>query len=124
MFEGFPTPAAIAAAGPERLQTIGLTRARSATLHAIATTIACGRIDLEALRSAPGAEAQATLDALPGIGPWTASYIRMRGLGDRDAFPAADLGVLKAMKATPAEAERRSRRWSPWRAYAVMHLWA
>jgi len=124
MFDGFPEPAAVAAADPQRLQTIGLTRARSVSLHGIASTIACGRIDLEALRSAPGADAQATLDALPGIGPWTASYIRMRGLGDRDAFPAADLGVLKAMRATPAEAERRSRRWSPWRAYAVMHLWA
>ena len=123
MFEGFPTAEAIAAAGPERLRTIGLTRARSIALHGIAVTIASGRVDLEALRKAPGDEAQATLDALPGIGPWTASYIRMRGLGDRDAFPAADLGVLKALGATPAEAGRRSRKWSPWRAYAAMHLW-
>ena len=123
-FEGFPTPDAIAAAGPERLRTIGLTRVRSATLHAMASAIASGGIDLEALRRAPGDEAQAALDALPGIGPWTASYVRMRGLGDRDAFPAADLGVLRVLRATPAQAERRSRRWSPWRAYAVMHLWA
>jgi 3-methyladenine DNA glycosylase/8-oxoguanine DNA glycosylase len=124
MFDGFPTPDVIAAAGPERLQTIGLTRARSVTLHGIGSTVARGRIDLEALRRAPGDEAQATLDAVPGIGPWTASYIRMRGLGDRDAFPAADLGVLRAMRATPAQAERQSKRWSPWRAYAVIHLWA
>lgn len=124
MFDGFPGAEQIAAAGPERLQTIGLTNARSVALHGIAATIASGRVDLEALRSAPGEEAQAVLDALPGIGPWTASYIRMRGLGDRDAFPAADLGVLRALRATPAEAERRSKRWSPWRAYAVMHLWA
>lgn len=124
MFDGFPTPDAIAAAGPERLQTIGLTRARSLTLHGIGATIASGGIDLEALRHAPGDEAQAALDALPGIGPWTASYIRMRGLGDRDAFPAADLGVLRALGTTPAAAERRSRKWSPWRAYAVMHLWS
>jgi AraC family transcriptional regulator, regulatory protein of adaptative response / DNA-3-methyladenine glycosylase II len=124
MFDGFPTAEAIAAAGPERLRTIGLTRVRSGTLHAIGSAIASGAIDLEALRRAPGDEAQATLDALPGIGPWTASYIRMRGLGDRDAFPAADLGVLRALAATPAQAERRSKQWSPWRAYAVMHLWA
>jgi AraC family transcriptional regulator, regulatory protein of adaptative response / DNA-3-methyladenine glycosylase II len=123
MFGGFPTADAVAAAGPERLQTIGLTRTRSLTLHGVGVAIASGRVDLEALRAAPAAEAQAALDALPGIGPWTASYVRMRGLGDRDAFPAADLGVLHALRATPAEAERRSTRWSPWRAYAVMHLW-
>jgi 3-methyladenine DNA glycosylase/8-oxoguanine DNA glycosylase len=124
MFGAFPAAEEIAAAGPVRLQTIGLTRARSVALHLIATTIASGRLDLEALRSATGDEAQAALDALPGIGPWTASYIRMRGLGDRDAFPAADLGVVRAMRTTAAEAERRSKRWSPWRAYAVVHLWA
>ena len=119
----FPTADDLAAAGPDRLREIGLTRTRSRTLHGIALAVAEGQLDLEALRSVPADEAQAALDALPGIGPWTASYIRMRGLGDRDAFPAADLGVLKAMRATPADAERRSKRWSPWRAYAVMHLW-
>ncbi len=123
MFDGFPTPDAVAAASPDDLQRIGLTRARSVTLHGIGASVASGHVDLEALRLAPGDEAHAALDALPGIGPWTASYIRMRGLGDRDAFPAADLGVLKALRATPAEAERRSQKWSPWRAYAVMHLW-
>jgi 3-methyladenine DNA glycosylase/8-oxoguanine DNA glycosylase len=119
----FPTADEVAAAGPEGLRRIGLTRARSATLHGIAAAVAEGRVDLEALRSAPGEDAQAALCALRGIGPWTASYIRMRGLGHGDAFPAADLGVLKAMGVTAAEAERRSKNWSPWRAYAVMHLW-
>jgi 3-methyladenine DNA glycosylase/8-oxoguanine DNA glycosylase len=119
-----PSAEDLAAAGPERLRRIGLTRTRRVTLHRVAEAVAEKRVDLEMLRAAPGDEAQAALDALPGIGPWTASYIRMRGLGDRDAFPAADLGVLKALGATPSEAERRSRRWSPWRAYAVMHLWA
>ena len=59
--------------------------------------------------------------------PWTASYVRMRALGDRDAFPAADLGVIKAMAA--AGIERRAiaevaERWRPWRGYATLHLWA
>jgi AraC family transcriptional regulator, regulatory protein of adaptative response / DNA-3-methyladenine glycosylase II len=119
-----PSAAQLAAAGPDRLRSFGIMPSRAAALHSIATAIAEGRVDLEALRTVPGEEAQAALDALPGIGPWTAAYIRMRALGDRDAFPAADLGVLKALRATAAEAERRSRRWSPWRAYATMHLWA
>ena len=122
-FRGFPSADQLADAGADRLQRIGLTRARAASLHAVATAVADRRVDLEALRTTPGEDGQAILDALPGIGPWTASYIRMRGFGDRDAFPAGDLGVRKALGLTAAEAERRSQRWRPWRAYAVMHLW-
>jgi 3-methyladenine DNA glycosylase/8-oxoguanine DNA glycosylase len=71
-------------------------------------------------------DAQAALVALPGIGPWTASYVRMRVLGDRDAFPAADLGVIKALEAlgiSRADQVATAERWRPWRAYAVLHLW-
>ena len=119
-----PTAAELASFGPEQLQRLGIMPARAVALHKIAVAIAEGRVDFEALRAAPGGDAQAALVALPGIGPWTASYIRMRALADRDAFPAADLGVLKALKTTAVEAERRSKRWSPWRAYATMYLWA
>ena len=65
---------------------------------------------------------------LRGIGDWTAHYISMRALGDPDAMPAADLVVRKMLGKgrllTPKEVERRSRAWRPWRAYALMHLWA
>jgi 3-methyladenine DNA glycosylase/8-oxoguanine DNA glycosylase len=123
----FPTAAEVADIGEERLRTIGLTRARAATMIGVATRIAGGGLDLEALRGAPAEDAQAALEALPGIGPWTASYVRMRALGDRDAFPAADLGVIKAMAA--AGVDRRgiadvAERWRPWRGYATLHLWA
>ena len=84
-------------------------------------------MDLERLRHVPADEAQAALEDLPGIGPWTASYVRMRALGDRDAFPGADLGVIKALDAVGVA--RRSiaetaERWRPWRGYATLHLWA
>ncbi len=66
--------------------------------------------------------------ALPGIGDWTVNYVAMRGLGMIDAFPAGDLGVLRALggkdgRATPREAERRAERWRPYRAYAALCLW-
>lgn len=123
----FPTPADVAGAGADRLRGLGLTTIRAATLHRAAQRIADGQLDLERLRSRPGDEAQEALEELPGIGPWTASYIRMRALGDRDAFPSADLGVIKAMEA--AGIARRSiievaERWRPWRGYATLHLWA
>lgn len=126
-FLAFPTPADVADAGMDRLREIGLTRARAATLAGAARCIADGALDLEALRLLSADEAETALQGLPGIGPWTASYVRMRALGDRDAFPAADLGVIKALaaagverRAIPAVAER----WRPWRGYATLHLWA
>ncbi len=123
---GFPSPQQLADAGADTLRTIGLTSAKAATLHTVSQAVATGRVDLDALRGAPTEQAEATLVALPGIGPWTAHYVRMRALGDRDAFPAADLGVLKAM--TAADVHRRdivarAESWRPWRAYATLHLW-
>jgi len=69
------------------------------------------------------------LTALPGIGRWTANYIAMRALGEPDAFPASDLGVLKALAApggalaTERQAIAHAAAWRPWRAYAVIALW-
>ena len=95
----FPLPAALAAAQPEQLTALGLTRAKAAALRAVAAATRDGAVDWERLRTLPAGDAQAALQALPGIGPWTASYIRMRALADPDAFPASDLGLLKALAA-------------------------
>jgi AraC family transcriptional regulator of adaptative response / DNA-3-methyladenine glycosylase II len=65
----------------------------------------------------------AALEALPGVGPWTAQYIAMRALAWPDAFPHPDVAVLKAMKRTGAKALAHAEAWRPWRAYAVLHLW-
>jgi 3-methyladenine DNA glycosylase/8-oxoguanine DNA glycosylase len=123
---GFPAPMVLADAGADSLRSIGLTRAKAATLHGVSCAVATGGVDLEALRGAPTDEAEGTLIALPGIGPWTAHYVRMRALGDRDAFPAADLGVLKAMEIAgiaKRDILARAEAWRPWRAYATLHLW-
>lgn len=67
--------------------------------------------------------------ALPGIGPWTAHYIALRGLGQPDAFPAGDLvlqqvlGHAQGQRLSERATEARSQPWRPWRAYAVLHLW-
>lgn len=72
--------------------------------------------------------ARAKLLELPGIGPWTAEVIAMRGLGDPDAFPSSDLGVRIAAQqlGIPTEARpltEHSMQWRPWRSYATQHLW-
>jgi AraC family transcriptional regulator, regulatory protein of adaptative response / DNA-3-methyladenine glycosylase II len=119
----FPTAAAVADAD---FAGIGLTGARQRTLRAVAAAVATGDLRLD--RGADRARTEAQLLDLPGIGPWTASYIAMRALGDPDAFPAGDLGLRRTSAGLggPADSdalELRSHRWRPWRAYAAQHLW-
>ena len=70
------------------------------------------------------------LKALPGVGEWTAQYIAMRALREPDAFPAADVGLMRALtppggsRPSAAEVLARAEAWRPWRAYACFHLWA
>uniref|UniRef100_B0SWZ0 DNA-3-methyladenine glycosylase II n=1 Tax=Caulobacter sp. (strain K31) TaxID=366602 RepID=B0SWZ0_CAUSK len=70
------------------------------------------------------------LRALPGIGEWTAQYIAMRQLREPDAFPAADVALMRALadvdgvRPTAEQLLTRAEAWRPWRAYAALHLWA
>jgi AraC family transcriptional regulator of adaptative response / DNA-3-methyladenine glycosylase II len=125
----FPTAETLASADPASLP---MPRARGRALIGLATALASGELRLD-----PGAErehAAEQLLKLPGIGPWTASYIRMRALSDPDAFLAADVGVLSALSSLGSGAGGRrqaaqqaaalAENWRPWRSYAVHHLWA
>lgn len=117
----FPSPEALASATADAIAAVGMPRSRAETVLALSRAVAAGAIELT-----PGADPEdvaTRLDALPGIGPWTAQYVAMRALHHPDAFPADDLGVRRALGARGAEAERRAAGWRPWRAYAVMHLW-
>lgn len=123
----FPRPEAIAELGAARLRTIGLTRAKAAALHAAGVAVASGRLDFAVLRRAAPEDADLALRALPGVGGWTAAYVRLRALGDRDAFPATDLGVIRALQNLGLPRTRMlaaAERWRPWRGYATLHLWA
>jgi AraC family transcriptional regulator, regulatory protein of adaptative response / DNA-3-methyladenine glycosylase II len=100
--------------------------ARRRSLTALIAALATGEVTLN-----PGCDwehARQQLLALPGIGPWTAEIVAMRGLGDPDAFPASDLGVRVAAEQLGLATDVRgltahSARWRPWRSYAVQHLW-
>jgi AraC family transcriptional regulator of adaptative response / DNA-3-methyladenine glycosylase II len=121
----FPTPDRLARVD---LSSLGMPQRRAAAISSLAA----------AVLEEPGIFGrQKTLDdaidklrKLPGIGDWTAHYIAMRELREPDAFPAADVGLLRAMTAlegwcrSPAELLKRSEEWRPWRAYAAQHLWA
>jgi AraC family transcriptional regulator of adaptative response / DNA-3-methyladenine glycosylase II len=102
--------------------SIGLPRKRAETIRALARAVCEGHIDFGS--TANSKEFQSRLCELPGIGNWTAQYIAMRGLGDPDAFPAGDLGLLRAASMTnERELTQRAESWRPWRAYAAMYLW-
>lgn len=125
-FLAFPRAVDLVRAGATRLQSIGLTRARAATLIAVAEASLDGTLDWSRLRTAPADEAERALVSVRGIGPWTASYVRMRALGDRDAFPSADLGVIKALARVGiarGDVDAAAEAWRPWRGYATLHLW-
>jgi AraC family transcriptional regulator, regulatory protein of adaptative response / DNA-3-methyladenine glycosylase II len=119
----FPPPESLAELDPDSLPT---TRAKGRTVVRLAQALADRKIALD-----PGAdpeEASAQLLDLPGIGPWTVAYIRLRGLGDPDVFLPTDLGVRRALEQLGAApearvAERLADRWRPWRSYALHHLW-
>jgi AraC family transcriptional regulator of adaptative response / DNA-3-methyladenine glycosylase II len=121
----FPGPSRLAG---QDIAALGMPRARGAALAGLARTVASDptiftpRADLES--------AVAALSSLPGVGEWTAQYIALRELREPDAFPHADIGLLRAMtgpdgvRPTPEALLARSQAWRPWRAYAAQHLWA
>ena len=119
----WPTPAAIAEVDPE---VLALPRSRRATVLRLARALADEQVRLDP--SGDHDRARRELLALPGIGPWTVEVIALRALGDADAFLPTDLGVVLAARSLGLGAGRvlvdRSRRWAPYRAYAVQHLWA
>jgi AraC family transcriptional regulator, regulatory protein of adaptative response / DNA-3-methyladenine glycosylase II len=119
----FPGAASIARRDPADLAAVGITGQRARSIVALASALAGGGLRLE-----PDAEVPATvarLRQLPGIGEWTAQYVAMRALGWPDAYPAGDVGVMRALGTTTARATAEAlERWRPWRAYAVIHLWS
>ncbi|HYP70793.1 MAG TPA: AlkA N-terminal domain-containing protein [Variovorax sp.] len=118
----FPSPEALADADPDLLGRLGIVRQRQAALQALAREAREGRLRLH-----PGADVATTLaalQALPGIGDWTAQYIAMRALRWPDAFPSGDVALQKALGVSGARAAAQaSQAWQPWRSYAVLRAW-
>jgi AraC family transcriptional regulator, regulatory protein of adaptative response / DNA-3-methyladenine glycosylase II len=116
----FPSPEKLANADVAR---IGVPKARAETIRSLARDVAEGYISFE--RVADIDEFLARLSAIRGIGKWTAQYVAMRALGEPDAFPSGDVGLLRALGlASARELQSRFDAWRPWRAYAAMYLWS
>jgi AraC family transcriptional regulator of adaptative response / DNA-3-methyladenine glycosylase II len=120
----FPTAEVIAGLRTGELSMPG---ARARALIEMTGLLASGDVALD-----PGADRDAVssrLLAVPGIGPWTVAYVRMRALGDPDAFMPSDLGVRRALERMGLSGGERqatalAESWRPYRAYALQYLWA
>jgi AraC family transcriptional regulator of adaptative response / DNA-3-methyladenine glycosylase II len=125
----FPTPEVLASVEGQLLGEIGIVRQRQQAIRALARAVVDGGLVLDS-RADPVSTLK-SLEALPGIGPWTSQYIAMRALRWPDAWPCGDVVLLQALglRGLPATAARReaehvARRWQPWRSYAVIRTWA
>lgn len=123
---GFPTPESVLAANLDRM---GMPGRRVETLRVAAKAWTAG--DIPSVSAEMDADALiASLQDLPGIGPWTAHYVAMRGYGLPDAWPESDAGLLRAWEMIQnrrpgvAELKKIAAEWRPWRSYAAMLLWA
>jgi AraC family transcriptional regulator of adaptative response / DNA-3-methyladenine glycosylase II len=123
----FPSAQTLALATGDALGQLGIVRQRQQAIVGLARAVTDGRVHLHPGADIPGNIA--ALQALPGIGPWTAHYIAMRALRWPDAFPAGDVALQKALGVRAAKhpaqaAELASQAWKPWRSYAVLRAWA
>ncbi len=113
----FPSMERLAGAASDDLP---MPASRAATLQHVGSLVANGTLTLDT--GIDRTDATSRLIAIKGIGPWTAKYVAMRGLGDPDVFLDTDLGVKHALAAVGLDATD-AERWRPWRTYAMHHLW-
>ncbi|QDE34155.1 DNA-3-methyladenine glycosylase 2 family protein [Microbacterium foliorum] len=119
----FPTMSAIAERGAEVLRGPG---ARIRAIIGAAAALADGSLPLTV--GDDGLEQRAALLAMPGIGPWTADYVRMRVLGDPDVLLPGDVALRAGAASSGLPGDPRplvawAERAAPWRSYLSAHLW-
>lgn len=120
----FPEPQRLVRA---RLENLGIIASRARTIRSVARAVVDGTLSFDAAGSPD--DFCELLQSIKGIGDWTAQYVAMRALKSPDAFPASDLGLLRAFdrpgkaRMRPVELMNRAEAWRPWRAYAALLLW-
>ena len=131
-YRAYPRPAAFAAASPDDLRALKLSRRKAEYLREIAGRAAAGELDLESLRALPDHQVVERLAALRGVGRWTAEWVMLRALGRIDAFPADDLALCRILARfytegrpiTGREATVLAERWGSCRGLVTAYLFA
>lgn len=118
----FPTPEALSRADPQGLKALGMPLRRAEALIHLARAALSGELPLTAPADIDAGLRQ--LQALPGIGRWTANYFALRGWQAKDIFLPDDYLIKQRFPGmTPAAIARYARRWQPMRSYALLHIW-
>ncbi|MEC5388323.1 AlkA N-terminal domain-containing protein [Uliginosibacterium sp. H3] len=128
----YPGASEVARMSADALGQLQFSRAKSEALIRVARLVEDGKLDLPSLAMAEPEVVFEVLTAIKGIGPWTANYVLMRGLGAVDCSLHGDAAVRAAIvritghahKLDQAEAQRVLAQYSPWRSLAAAHLWA
>jgi DNA-3-methyladenine glycosylase II len=94
----FPLPATLAALPPEAYKPLGFSQQKGRALMELASAVAGGGLDLEALADMDDESAMARLLQLRGVGRWTAEYVLLRGLGRTHVFPGDDVGARNNLR--------------------------
>jgi 3-methyladenine DNA glycosylase/8-oxoguanine DNA glycosylase len=116
----FPTPGQLAKAPMER---VGVSSRRGSAIRSLAQKVVSGDVTIEP--EVPPGRSRQELLAIPGIGPWTEAYIRLRALGDRDSLPEGDRGLMQVFGVRrPSELRERADSWRPYRAYGAIYAWS
>ena len=127
----FPTPHSLARRSVEEIQNIGLSRRKAEYVLGVANEIVSGKLNLEVMRNYSSAEKIISeLDAIRGIGAWTAELTMLRGMQRLEAFPADDLGLRRVISKyycdgkpiKSAEARNIAEAWGNWKGLAAFYL--
>lgn len=130
-FHLFPSAEDIARLDHDTLRSMQLSTRKAEYLLNFSRLVAERKLDLESLKTLDYEAAAATLLAIRGIGPWSANYILMRGVGHQDAFPIGDSGINRAVKnlygwrGNPDMKRLLALgdKWRPYRSLAGFYLW-
>jgi DNA-3-methyladenine glycosylase II len=122
----FPAPGLLA----ELEGLAGLPERKLVTLRALAQAAVEGALDGERLRALGGEAAVEELQRLPGVGPFTAQGIVVRGAGEPDYLATAEPRMARAAALAygldaplaPEELARRGEAWRPYRSWVGVLL--
>jgi DNA-3-methyladenine glycosylase II len=131
-FGGRIPPAATLRQAPEAtLKSVGLSRQKVASLHAIATAFDEGHLDNRRLARAADEAVVEAVTQVRGVGEWTAHMLLLFSLGRPDVLPTGDYGVRKAARdlygladlPKPKDLTALAEPWRPYRSVATWYLW-
>jgi len=130
-YYNYTTPQKIANASISDLKNCGLSERKAQYLQGAAQLIVDGKLDLEQLKTVQNSEEiLLELDAIRGIGVWTAELTMLRGMQKLDALPADDLGLRRVISnyycggksLTAEETMEIAKSWGRWKGLAAFYL--